>query len=91
MWGNEMESQPFEEITHEMKNLHRSMKNIIEIVFASSPLLALSTHGWGWKSCHSSYLLRVSGDFIILIFLHLKMGKRFSSRLGTIAPKSSFS
>jgi len=53
-----MEQQQFEEISSEVQALHKSMKNIMEIVFATSPLLALSTHGWAWKS-HSTYLLRI--------------------------------
>jgi hypothetical protein len=53
-----LEPQQFEDISDEVQALHKSMKNIIEIVFATSPLLALSTHGWTWKS-HSTYLLRI--------------------------------
>lgn len=51
----------FEEVSELIHSLHRSMKNLIEIVFAISPLLALSTHGWNAKySYHGIYLLRVS-------------------------------
>jgi hypothetical protein len=55
-----MEPQQLEEIADEIQNLHKPMKNVIEVVFATSPLLALSTHGWRQKSYHSTYLLRVS-------------------------------
>lgn len=54
----------FEEIASDLQVLHKSMKNLIEIVFATSPLLALSTHGWSWKS-HSTYLLRVSEVYLL--------------------------
>jgi hypothetical protein len=54
-----MESQQLEDIFEEMLLLHKSMKNIMEIVFAISPLLALSTNGWYSKSTHSVYLLKV--------------------------------
>jgi hypothetical protein len=60
-----MDPDQFEEISNEIQLLHKSMKNVIEIVFATSPLLALSTHGWASKSCNSVYLLRVSG---VLLF-----------------------
>jgi hypothetical protein len=62
-----MEPQQFEEIANEMQTLHKSMKNVIEIVFVTSPLLALSTHGWASKSCNSTYLLRVSDIAVLLL------------------------
>jgi hypothetical protein len=47
--------------------LHKPMRNIIQIVFAVSPLLALSPHGWGpTRSIHGVYLLRVS--FVLVGF-----------------------
>ena len=55
-----MDPVQFEELTVEIQALHKAMKNVMDIVFATSPLLALSTHGWALKSCHSTYLLRVS-------------------------------
>ena len=55
-----MDPQQFEDVSHEMQALHRSIKNVIEIVFAISPLLALSTRGWASTSINSIYLLRVS-------------------------------
>lgn len=55
-----MDAEQFQEVFEEIQNLQKSMKNMIEIVFASSPLLALSTHGWASRSYHSMYLLRVS-------------------------------
>ena len=60
IWLDRMDPQQLEEVTHEMESLHRSMKNVIEITFAISPLLALSTQGWASKSLSSVYLLRVS-------------------------------
>lgn len=56
-----MDSKQFEEIANEIQSLHKAMKNVIEIVFATSPLLALSTHGWDSKSYNSVYLIRVGG------------------------------
>jgi hypothetical protein len=55
-----MEPNQLEEIIIEMQKLHKAMKNVLEISFATSPLLALSTHGWSSRTCHSTYLLRVS-------------------------------
>ena len=55
-----MDPQQLEDVSNEIQALHRSIKNVIEIVFAISPLLALSTRGWGSTSVNSSYLLRVS-------------------------------
>ena len=57
---DQMEPQQFEDISHKLQLIHKSMKNVMEIVFAISPLLALSTHVWDMKSIHSTYLLRVS-------------------------------
>jgi hypothetical protein len=64
-----MDPQQFEDICNEMQTLHKSMKNAMEIVFATSPLLALSTHGWASKSYHSTYLLRVNVIFLVLFLL----------------------
>jgi hypothetical protein len=55
-----MEPRQFEDVLREIEALHKPMKNVIEIAFATSPLIALSTHGWASKSYHSTYLLRVS-------------------------------
>jgi hypothetical protein len=55
-----MDPQQLEDVTNEIQVLHRSIKNAIEIVFAISPLLALSTHGWAGRSLNSVFLLRVS-------------------------------
>jgi hypothetical protein len=55
-----MDEQQLEDVSNEIQVLHRSIKNAIEIVFAISPLLALSTHGWASKSFNSVYLVRVS-------------------------------
>ena len=55
-----IDPQQLEDLAKKIEPLHRSMKNMMEIVFAISPLLALSTHGWASTFIHSSYLLRVS-------------------------------
>jgi hypothetical protein len=60
-----MDSQVLVDLAEEMKDLHKSMKNLIEIVFAVSPLMILSTYGWGWRSTNSSYLLRVSDLYFL--------------------------
>ena len=60
-----MDQEQFEEISNEIQILHKSMKNVMEIVFATSPLLALSTHGWASKSYGSIYLLRVSNGLVV--------------------------
>jgi hypothetical protein len=66
-----MDSQHFEDISDGLQALQKSIKNVMEIVFAISPLLALSTHGWDSKSVHSTYLLRVSyGLFFLLSIIH---------------------
>ena len=62
-----MDSQQFEDIYDKLQFLHKSMKNIMEIVFATSPLLALSTQGWDSRSFHSTYLLRVSNSLVFLL------------------------
>jgi len=36
------------------------LKNAIEMVFAISPLLALTTSDWSWRSIQGTYLLKVS-------------------------------
>jgi hypothetical protein len=59
-----MDVQEFNKIFKEIQVLQKSMKNMMEIVFASSPLLALSTHGWASRSYHSMYLLRVSDGLV---------------------------
>jgi len=66
-----MNPQQLEEISNEMQLLHKSMKNIFEMVFAISPLLALSTIGWASRSIQGTYLLRV-GD-VFAVFEHLLM------------------
>jgi hypothetical protein len=59
-----MEPSKLEEIADEIQALHKSMKNLIEIVFAISPLLVVSTHGWTWYGTNRNYLLRVSSRFL---------------------------
>jgi hypothetical protein len=55
-----MDPQQLEDVSNEIQALHRSIKNVMEIVFSISPLLALSTLGWSWRSINSIYLVRVS-------------------------------
>jgi len=62
-----MDPEQLEEISDELQLLQRSMKNVMDIVFAISPLLALSTYGWDSKSVHSAYLLRVSPGLVFCI------------------------
>jgi hypothetical protein len=65
-----MDPEQFQDFVNTAFGMHKSMKNLIEIVFAISPLLALSTHGWGRNyNFHSAFLLRVSGvlDFFMAI------------------------
>lgn len=64
-----MEPQQIEDVSDDMETLHKSMKNIIEIVFATSPILALSTHGWAAQRYHSTYLLRVSNILFLFLFV----------------------
>lgn len=61
-----MDSEQLEDLSNDVESLHKSMKNLIEIIFATSPLLALSTHGWNLHSYHGMYLLRV-GDLFIFV------------------------
>jgi len=69
-----MNPQQLDEISNEMQMLHKSMKNIFEMVFATSPLLALSTIGWGSRSIQGTYLLRVSDVFAVFaVFVHFLM------------------
>ena len=45
IWLDRMDPQQFTDVSEAIQTLHRAMKNVMEIVFAASPLLALSTHG----------------------------------------------
>lgn len=72
-----MDLQQLEDISNEMLQIYKPMKNLIEIVFATSPLLALSTHGWASKSCHSMYLIRVS-DGLVGFQLEFQQQTRYS-------------
>jgi hypothetical protein len=61
IWLDRMDVNQLEEVSDEIQSLHKSLKNVMEFVFAVSPLLALSTHGWGGtKSIYGTFLLRVS-------------------------------
>lgn len=59
IWLNRLDEQQFEEISIEMLMLHKSIKYIMESIFAISPLLALATSGWS-RGIQGSYLLGVS-------------------------------
>lgn len=65
-----MDPLQFEEISNEIQMLYKPMKNIIEMVFATSPLMALSTHGGDYQYIHSTFLLRVSDFLVILVTLN---------------------
>jgi hypothetical protein len=59
-----MDPEQFEDVSNIIQSLHKLIKILIEIIFAISPLLALSTHEWAnHYSFHSTYLLRVNGVF----------------------------
>jgi hypothetical protein len=60
-----MDPQQLEDVSNAIEALHKSIKNAIEVAFAVSPLLALSTHGWASKSFNSVYLLRVSPTYVL--------------------------
>jgi hypothetical protein len=66
-----MDAQQLEYVSNEIQALHRSIKNAMEMVFSVSPILALSTQGWSWRSLNSVYLLRVGrvwlGSFLVFI------------------------
>ena len=64
-----MDLKQLEDFSNKIQALHRSIKNVIEMVFAVSPLIVLSTQGWALKSLNSVYLLRVS--FTCLTFARL--------------------
>ena len=85
MWIDHLDPSQFEEISNEMKSLHKSMKNMIEIVFATSPLLALSTQGWASKSISGTYLLRVRD--VLVFFGDLSMINEIFAALGNDRPK----
>jgi hypothetical protein len=62
IWSNRLDEDQLRQISWEMQRLHKVMKNIIEFVFATSPLLALSGGGWT-RSIQGASLLRVSDIF----------------------------
>jgi hypothetical protein len=80
-----MDPQQLEDLSNEIQAWHRSIKNVIEIVFAISPLLALSTQGWATKSINSVYLLRVS--LILVVFSFLLTIKKIFNALGNDRPQ----
>ena len=73
-----MDPEQLEEVSNEIEGLHKSMKNVIKIVFAISPLLVLSMQGWASKSLNSIYLLRVSLTKVLLLCL-LTINKIFNA------------
>jgi len=68
IWSDQMTSQEFEDISNEMEITHKSMKNAMEIIFATTPLLALNTGGWGSRRHHSTHLLRGVSDGLLVLF-----------------------
>ena len=70
-----MEPSQLDDIANEIESLHRPMKNVIEIVFTASPILALSTHGW--SSSHSSINLFKVGFYLFLLVQFLNDGVDF--------------
>ena len=59
IWSNRLDSQQLKDIIGDVKMMHKSMKRMIDIVFAVSPILVLSTHEWASRSIHGTYLFRV--------------------------------
>lgn len=80
-----MDPKQLDEISNEIESLHRPMKNIIQTVFAISPLLALCTHGWTWKTTNATYLLRVSS--ILFLFRKLSTITEMFIALGNNRPQ----
>ena len=76
IWSDHMEKEQFEDVSKEIQILHKSMKNIIEMVSATSPLLVLSTHGWASTACNSNFLLRVRG-FLLYVEQLFTLKKTF--------------
>jgi hypothetical protein len=66
IWSNRLEDEQLQEISQQMQLLHSSIKNIMEYVFATSPLLALSTNGWK-RRISGAHLLTVSHLSIPLV------------------------
>lgn len=64
LWSGQMDKEKFAEISETIPSLYRGMKNVMEMVFAASPLLALSTHSWAVRTINRTYLLRVGLDFV---------------------------
>jgi hypothetical protein len=81
-----MDPQLLDEVTNEIQSLHKAMKNLFEIAFAASPILALSTHGWDSKSYNSIFLFRVCLLFEF-ICLHLTTTNQIFIALGNDRPE----
>ena len=62
-------TQELEDLFNDLETMHKSIKNAMEMIFATSPLLALQTRGWAWRSHHSTYLLRVSDGVLVSLAL----------------------
>ena len=82
-----MELKQLEDLTNEVEGLHRSMKNMMEIVFEASPLLVLSTSSRETKFINSRYLLRVSGVYFFFAISPIKINRFFNHSV-TAALKS---
>jgi hypothetical protein len=66
IWFDRMNEAEFEDTSNEMESMHKAMKNAMEMVFATSPLLALQTGGWATRIHHRTHLLRVSDGLLVL-------------------------
>jgi hypothetical protein len=86
IWSDRIDPQQLHDVTNGIQSLHKLMKNLFEIVFAASPLLVLSTHGWDWQSYNSIFLFRVCVVFELFPSI-FKPSNRSSSPLVMIAPK----
>ena len=93
LWSNRLDEDQFADLLLEIPlTMHKLMKNMLEFVFATSPLLILSTSGW-LRGIQGTYLLRVSivlTTFVLsLTALILHGFQRFSLLLAMIVLKSS--
>jgi hypothetical protein len=92
MWTNQLDEDQFADLLLDIPpTLHKLMKNMLEFVFATSPILILSTSGW-LKSIQGSYLLRVSivsRKFVLSLTAIVDVFDRFLLLLVMIVRKSS--
>ena len=93
LWSNRLDEDQFADLLLEIPStMHKLMKNMLEFVFATSPLLILSTSGW-LRCIQGAYLLRVrivSSAFVLSLPAIIDVFPSFSLLLVTIVLKSSF-